>query len=83
MRNKARICGAPYLGARASQIRTEHDDPRCRVRELFATRLEAVFQELDVATTAVAALLVFDLVLDNQRLGLEVDGLAKGAEMAW
>ena len=54
------------LGARARQIRTEHDRPRRLVRELLAARLEAVLEHLDVAAAAVAALLVLDLVLDNK-----------------
>jgi hypothetical protein len=36
--------------------------------------LETIFQELDVATSTVAALLVLDLVLNNKRFALEVNG---------
>ncbi len=68
---------ATYLGAGAGKIRTEHDYPRGGVRELLAAGLEAVFEELDVSTTAVAALLVLDLVLHDERLRLEVDRLAE------
>lgn len=65
------------LGSRASQIRTEHDHPWRLVVELLATRLETIFQELHVTTAAVAALLVLDLVLDDERLFREVDGLGE------
>ena len=56
------------LGARARQVGAEHDCPRSLVGELLAARLEAVLEKLDVATAAVAAFLVLDLVLDNKRL---------------
>ena len=68
-----------YLRPRASQIRTEHDRPRGIVRELLSGGLETVLEKLDVATTAVAALLVLDLVLDNERLLGEVDGVVEGS----
>lgn len=67
-----------YLGTGAGKIGTEHDNPWCRVREFLAGSLETVFEELEVATTAVTALLVLHFVLDNQGLLLEVDGLSKG-----
>ena len=67
-----------HLGARASQVRTKHDGPWRLVIELLSSGLETVFEELDVATTAVAALLVFDLVLDDERLVGEFDGLLEG-----
>ena len=57
-----------HLVARASQVRTKHDGPGSLVVELLAAGLETILKELDVATTAVAALLVLDLVLDDQRL---------------
>ena len=66
------------LGARTCKVWTEHDDPWCGVGELLAAGLETILKELDVATTAVAALLVLDLVLDDKRLFREVDGLLEG-----
>jgi len=33
-----------HLGARASEIRTEHDDPRRVVRKFLAAGLETIFQ---------------------------------------
>ena len=57
-----------HLGTRARQVRAEHDCPRSLVGELLAARLEAVLKQLDVATAAVAALLVLDLVLHDKRL---------------
>lgn len=48
------------------------------VREFLSAGLEAVFKELHVSTTAVAALLVLDFILDHKGLRLEVDGLGKG-----
>lgn len=70
--------GDSYLGARAGKIRTEHDDPGRGVRELLAASLETVLEEFEVSTTTVAALLVLDLVLNNQRLLLEVDRFLEG-----
>ena len=54
-----------HLGARARQVRTKHDGPGGLVVELLAAGLETILKELDVATTAVAALLVLDLVLND------------------
>ena len=71
-----RYCKA-YLGSGAGQIGTEHDRPRSLVRELLSGGLETVLKELDVATTAVTALLVLHFILDNQGLLLEVDGLSE------
>ena len=64
-----------HLGARARQVRTEHDGPWRLVRELLARGLEAVLEELEVAAAAVAALLVLDLVLHDEGLVREVDRL--------
>ena len=63
-----------YLGTRAGQVGPEHNCPRSLVRELLAASLEAILEELDVATAAVAAVLVLDLVLDDERLLRKVDG---------
>ena len=63
------------LGARARQVRTKHDGPGSLVVELLAAGLETILKELDVATTAVAALLVLDLVLHDQGLVGELDGV--------
>lgn len=54
------------LCARASEVRTEHDDPRSVVRELLSTSLEAILEEFEVSTTAVATFLVFDLILNDE-----------------
>ena len=59
-----------HLGARARQVRTKHDGPGSLVVELLAAGLETILEEFDVATTAVAALLVLDLVLDDERLAI-------------
>lgn len=61
------------LGARAGQVRPEHDCPRRLVIELLATRLEAILKELDVTATTITAVLVLHLILDNERLVGEVD----------
>ena len=66
-----------YLRARACQVGTEHDRPWSLVRELLSGSLEAIFKQLEVATTAIATLLVLDLILNNQRFVAEVDGLCK------
>ena len=63
-----RVGHVTHLGARAGQVGTKHDSPWSLVRELLASCLETVLEELEVATTAVAAFLVLDLVLDDQRL---------------
>ena len=68
-----------YLGSGARQVRTEHDGPRSLVGELLSSSLEAVFQKLDVTTTAVAALLVLDFILNNQGLVGEVDSLVESS----
>jgi len=67
-----------YLGSRASEIRTKHDDPRSLVRELGGARLETVLEKFDVAATAVSALLVLDFVLNDQGFGFEVQGGFQG-----
>ena len=54
-----------HLGSRASEIRAEHDDPGGIIGELPGARLEAILKELEVATTTVPTLLVFDFVLNN------------------
>lgn len=61
-----------HLGSRTRQIRTEHDDPWRSVGELLSTRLETILQKLEVTTTAITTLLVFDLVLDHERFLLKV-----------
>lgn len=66
-----------YLGARAGQVRTKHDSPRSLVRELLASGLETILEELEVTTTAVATLLVLDLVLNDEGLLREVNSLGK------
>lgn len=60
-----------YLGTRAGQIRTEHDDPRSGVAKLLVGE-RSLLQELDVSTTAVADLLELGLVLKDERLALGV-----------
>lgn len=54
-----------HLCSGASQVGTKHDGPRSLVRKLLTCGLETIFKQLKVATTAVAALLVLDLILDN------------------
>ena len=73
-----RVGHVTHLGARASQVRTKHDSPWSLVRELLASCLETVLEELEVATTAVAALLVLELILHNEWLVAELDGLGEG-----
>ena len=68
-----------YLGAGAGEVRAEHDGPRGVVVKLAASVLEAVLEQLDVATAAVAALLVLDLVLDDQGLDAEANCLLEGS----
>jgi hypothetical protein len=67
------------LRARACQIRTKHDHPGGLVIKVLARGLETILEELDVATTAVAALLVLDLVLDDKGLGAKVDRIREGS----
>ena len=67
-----------YLRSGTSQIGPKHDDPWCCVREFLAAGLEPIFKQLDVTTTAVSALLVFDLILDNQGFVTECNGFVKG-----
>lgn len=65
---RSRRAGNTHFGTWAGEIRTKHDHPRCVVTEFLAARLEAVFEQLEVATTAITTLLVFDLILDYQGL---------------
>lgn len=66
------------LCARASEVRTEHDDPGSVVRELLSTSLEAILEKFEVSATAVATFLVFDLILNDEWLARNVDGLVEG-----
>jgi hypothetical protein len=61
------------FGTRAGKVGTEHDNPGRLVVELLARGLEAILKELDVTATAVATLLVLDLVLNDERLSREAD----------
>jgi len=70
---------ATNLCSGACQIRTEHHDPWGCVGELLAAGLESILKKLDVSTTTIAALLVLDFVLDNQRFILEINGLLEGS----
>lgn len=56
------------LCARASEVRTEHDDPGSLVRKLLSASLKAILEEFEVSTTAVATFLVFDLILNDEWL---------------
>jgi hypothetical protein len=67
------------LCARAREVRTEHDDPGSLVRELLSTSLEAILEQFEVSATAVATLLVFDLILNDERLVRNIDGLFEGS----
>ena len=69
----------PYFGSRTCQIGAKHNDPRRGVRKLFAAGLKSILKKFEVTTTAIATLLVLDLVLNNKRFGLEVYGLRKGS----
>jgi hypothetical protein len=66
-----------HLSARTSVVRSEHHNPRSGVRKFLATGLEAIFKEFDVTTTAVTALLVLDLVLNDEGFIFEVHGGGK------
>jgi hypothetical protein len=66
------------LCTRASEVRTEHDDPGSIVRELLSTGLETILEQFEVSTTAIATLLVFYLILNDERLVRNVDGLVEG-----
>ena len=66
------------LCAGASEVRTKHDDPGSIIRELLSTSLEAILEQFEVSTTAVATFLVLDLILNDERLVRNVDGLLEG-----
>jgi hypothetical protein len=68
-----------HLSARASEIRTEHNNPRRLVLKSLSTRLETVFKEFEITTTAVTTLLVFYFILNNQRLVLEINCLGESS----
>jgi hypothetical protein len=72
---RSRKAGNTHFGTWAGEIRAKHDHPRCVVAELLAARLEAVFEQLEVATTAITTLLVFDLILDYEGLFRKVNRL--------
>ena len=67
------------LCARASEIGTEHDNPGSLVREFFSASLEAILEQFEVSTATVATLLVFNLVLNDERLVRNVDGFVEGS----
>ena len=73
-----RVDRTTHLRAGASHVRAKHDGPGSLVVELLTRGLEAVLEQLQVATTAVAALLVLDLILDDQGLVRELNGLGEG-----
>lgn len=61
-------------------VRSEHDGERrlvCVVLALLEAAVGISSQELDVGTTALESLLELDLVLDNKRLALGVNGLGE------
>jgi hypothetical protein len=62
-----------HLGARASVVGSEHHNPRSGIREFLPAGLEAILKKFDVTTTTVAALLVLDLILNDEGFVLEVD----------
>lgn len=64
------------LGARASQIGTEHDDPWGLV-VVGSILLKAVFEKFDVTTTAVTTALEFDFILHNESLSRWVQSLGE------
>jgi hypothetical protein len=66
------------LCARASQVGTEHDNPGSVVRKFLSTGLEAILEQFEVSTATVATLLVFDLILNDERLVRNVDSLVEG-----
>jgi hypothetical protein len=47
------------------------------VIEILSTGLETIFEQLDVSTATVTARLILHLILNNQRLVLEVDCISK------
>ena len=57
----------------ATLVRTEHDHVRRGVGELVSMQLLVVLQQLHVCTTALKAILKFDLVLHDESLALVVD----------
>ena len=72
---RTHVLSDTYLGTRTCQVRTEHDCPRCLVRELLARCLESILKELHVSTTTVTALLVLNLVLYDEGLVAEVNSV--------
>jgi hypothetical protein len=66
------------LCAWASEVRTEHDNPGSLVRKFLSTGLEAILEQFQVSTAAVATLLVFNLILNDEWLARNVNGLLEG-----
>lgn len=66
------------LCARASEVRAKHNNPGSVVRKFFSTSLEAILEQFEVSTAAVATLLVFNLILNDEWLARNVDGLREG-----
>ena len=79
---RSRGPGNTHLGAWAGEIRAKHDHPWCLVAELLAARLEAIFEQLEVATTAIATLLVFNLILYDEGPVGEANGVCEGGRNA-
>ena len=61
-----------YLGARARQVRTEHDNPRGLIIIILTLLLKARLKQLNIPTPTIPALLELDLVLYDERLALGV-----------
>jgi hypothetical protein len=61
------------LCARTSEVRTKHDNPGRLVIEFLSARLEAILKQFDVSTATIAALLVFNLILNDKGLVPSVD----------
>ena len=71
------VRSSTYLGARAGQVRPEHNCPWRLVIKLLAACLEAIFEKFDVSSAAVAAVLVLHLILDDERLVCETNSRAE------
>lgn len=65
------------LCAWASKVRAKHNNPRSLVVEFLSASLEAILEQFDVSAATIAALLVLNLVLDDEGLVRNVDGIAE------
>src|ERR1700722_3451436 len=73
MKSLWRVSSMAHLGSGTGEIRAEHDNPWCVIREFLSASLEAIFEEFEVTAAAHTTFLILDLILNDQSLCLKVN----------